>query len=200
MKNSCSLFIILIMLISCTDVDKFSDAESFKLIIENEITYQVVGNELRLEGNIDQIEYYINDYFWIVNEDTIRSIIRPRIAINYGEYFVKLILIDFYGDTISDSLLIRHNESLEVELLSPIDGFLDCSETLEFSYRISGVDSWEEAEALVYVSADENSLWQEKNIWQNSVDNVCFWGVKAWTEQDTALSSIRRLCNCEGIK
>ncbi|MDR3000586.1 MAG: hypothetical protein LBU89_04905 [Fibromonadaceae bacterium] len=214
MKNSYKLLVILIALISCTEADKYSDEGKLKIRLENSIFYLPPNyrHELRLEGKVifdnskesiawplDEARDYFHSHFWIINNDTNRSS-SPLVPINYGEHLVKLVLVDFYGDTIRDSLLIQYDEPLKVELLSPIEGYsLSKTETLEFRYRISGVDSWEKAQSFTYVSTDKESLWEEENIYEPPLTEpmltevMYYWGVKVSTEQKTIYSEKRRL-------
>jgi hypothetical protein len=200
--------------ISCSDSDNFSNQEIRRIRI-NTISARASGSQLYLDAVIlleysdsytyiplDSIRDYVIDCFWVINNDPIRSTKNPH-RVGYGEHFVKLVLIDFYGDTISDSLSIRMNEPLRIELLSPINGFSDFSkeDTLKFRYKVSGVDKWEQMQSFLYVSTDKDSLWEEKNIRDSVLPplaDIYYWGVKAWTEQETADSEIRCIGNCNG--
>ena len=205
MKNP--VIALTLLMLSCSDSDEFGSEKSNVIQLKGISYYTPRANELYLyedlrlvnsensvQFRLDSAKYYLGDYFWIIDSDTIRSNKNPHRA-SYGEHFVKLVLIDVYGDTLSDSITVRLNEQLRIELLSPIDGFSDFSKTdsLEFRYKIGGVDSWEQASSFVYVSTDENSLWKEENILPDNIlkpplDDIYFWGVKAFTEQDTVFS------------
>ena len=209
MKNP--VIALTLLMLSCSDSEKFSSEKSHVIQLKgisstsraNELyLYEdlwLVNSEHSVPFRLDSAKYYLNDYFWIIDSDTIRSNKNPH-RTGYGEHSVKLVLIDAYGDTLSDSISVRLDEPLKIDLLSPIDGFSDFSKTdsLEFRYKISGVDSWEQAFSFVYVSTDTNSLWKEENILRDNIlkpplDDIYFWGVKAFTEQDTVFSMHRQV-------
>jgi len=145
---------------------------------------------------------YLKDYIWIVNEDTTTSSSERTYNIGYGEHFVKLILVDTFGDSISESTYLRVDEPLSIIMLSPVNGYeAHRNDTLAFQYRISGLDTWEPAlEDTVYISTDENVLknkallWEEGRALKNKFlrpplnEQVYYWGVKA-SNQDTAFYS-----------
>ena len=204
MKNP--VIALTLLMLSCSNSDKFSSEKNHVIQLKgisatsraNELylyeDLRLVNSEYSVPFHLDSARYYLNDYFWIIGGDTIRSNRNPH-RTGYGEHSVKLVLIDVYGDTLSDSISVRLNEPLRIDLLSPIDGFSDFSKTdsLEFRYKIGGVDGWEHDSSAVYVSTDENSLWKEENILQDNIlkpplDDIYFWGVKAFTEQDTVFS------------
>jgi hypothetical protein len=144
---------------------------------------------------------HLSSYLWIIDNDTISSFKNPYNA-GYGEHLVKLVLVDVFGDSISDSTYIKINKPLKVELLSPINGFSDLAkvDSLVFQYKISGADSWEETQSFIYFSQYRVSLWEEENILPNNVlkppgppfDNLrYFWGVITHTEQESDTSEIR---------
>jgi hypothetical protein len=218
MNNKTLLIAVIVVqvFISCSDNGNFSNQEIRRIRI-NAISARTSGSQISLYADIrleysdsstyiplDSIKDYVIDCFWVINNDLIRSTRNPH-RVGYGEHFVKLVLIDFYGDTISDSLSIRTNEPLKIELLSPIEGFSNFSkeDTLKFRYKVSGVDKWEQMQSFLYVSTDEDSLWEEKNIRDSILEpphtDIYYWGVKAWTEQDAAIYSeircIGKFCN-----
>jgi len=154
---------------------------------------------------------YLKDYLWIVDNDTIHSSDEFN-KVTYGEHFVKLVLVDAFGDSISESRYIQIDEPLRITMFSPVDYYeAQRNETLVFEYRISGIDTWEAAlEDTVYISTDENVLendtllWTEGKALENKVlkpplnAQDYYWGVKV-SNQDTAFySEIRRVCirNC----
>jgi hypothetical protein len=205
MKNA--VIALALLALSCSDSDKFSggkspviqlrgissDSRANDLYLYEDL--RLVDSEESVPFYLDYSKGYLSDYFWIIDNDTVRSNKNPH-RTGYGEHFVKLVLIDAYGDTLSDSIYVRLNQPLMIELLSPIYGFSDFSkaDSLEFRYKISGVDSWEQVSSFVYVSTDENSLWKEENILEKNIlrpplADIYFWGVKAFTEQDSASST-----------
>jgi len=172
--------------ISCSNSDTFRD--------ENLRAIKIDGVSC-INANISPSLADIYYYFWIINGDTIHDV-SPKTG--FGEHSVKLVLIDAFGDSVSDSISCRINEPLKIELLAPIDGFSGLSiadlPEFQFQYRISGVDSWEEVVSNVYISTDKDSLWKEENIFKPSLiesmhEAEYYWGVKAFTKPDSELVS-----------
>jgi len=145
---------------------------------------------------------YLRDYLWIIDEDTIHSG-DSFYNVNYGEHFVKLILVDTFGDSLSESTYLRIDEPLKITLLSPVHEYEAAKkDIIEFQYHISGIDTWEEGmwKDTVYVSTDTTLLWEEGNALKNiffkppSIQRDYYWGVKI-SKQDTAFySRIRKIC------
>jgi hypothetical protein len=141
---------------------------------------------------------HLSSYRWIINDEILPSLENSYDA-GYGEHLAKLVLIDIFGDSLSYSTYIQVNKPLKVELLSPICDFSDFldADSIVFQYKISGVDRWEEVQTSVYFSSDSTSLWEEKNILPSNVlkppfDKLeYFWGVIAYTEQESDTSEIR---------
>jgi len=203
MKNP--VIILIFLILSCSNDDEFSSEKKIVIQLKG-IDYDYKQNSLSedlwldsYKINLDFAAEHLSSYFWIIDNDTIRSIKPPNIG--YGEHFVKLVLIDAYGDTLSHSIFARRNEPLKIELISPIDGFSDFSKTdhLEFRYKISGIDNWEQASSFVCVSTEEESLWEEDNFLQNNIlepplADIYFWGVKVFMEPDSIFNSeIRKI-------
>jgi hypothetical protein len=144
---------------------------------------------------------YLRDYFWIIDEDTIPSF-DSSYVLSYGEHFVKLILVDVFGDSTSESAYIQIDEPLKITLLSPVEDYqAPKNAQLVFQYRISGIDTWEAPlEDTVYISTDENVLENDTLLWEEGKaleskflkpplnERVYYWGVKV-SNQDTAFYS-----------
>jgi len=138
----------------------------------------------------------LRDYLWIIDNDTISSFENPY-DIGYGKHFVKLVLVDAFGDSISSGTYnIQIDEPLKIALLSPVENYKASKMYgLEFQYRISGIDTWEEDQwkSTVYVSTDEN-VWKNGKALENNFlyppldEQEYYWGVKV-SNQDTAIYS-----------
>ncbi|MCL2284699.1 MAG: hypothetical protein FWC26_15395 [Fibromonadales bacterium] len=183
------IILAFLMAISCSNSDKFSGEKSLEIRIEG-IPYIIRGKELSLFASIHPDSDYLMDYFWIINGDTTHS---DTHIIDYGEHIVKLVVVDIFGDSVTDSILIYLPMQIEVELFSPIDGFSDFLETdtLKFQYKTSGAENH-----FLYVSTDEKTLWEEENILASEIlepplSDIYFWGIKAFTEKDTVFSKKR---------
>ncbi|MCL1967093.1 MAG: hypothetical protein FWF67_04360 [Fibromonadales bacterium] len=143
---------------------------------------------------------HLKDYLWIIDGDTIPSSEKSNKAV-YGEHFVELVLVDTFGDSISEGRYIQIDEPLRITMLSPVNDYeARRNETLVFQYRISGIDTWETWEDTVYVSSDEKVLENETLLWEEGRalanktlrpplnEQVYYWGVKI-SNQDTAFFS-----------
>ncbi|MDR2581967.1 MAG: hypothetical protein LBC75_00620 [Fibromonadaceae bacterium] len=190
-----------LFLISCSDSDKFKDNNEFKIdfyIFYESFEYRnkpyiyVYANISPRGGEED---YYY--YYWIIDEERFYER-EVEINVPYGEHFVKFVLIDSFGDVLSESAVIRVDEPLKIAQLSPIQEYKAArTDTIKFQYKISGIDKWEEEpQVMVYVSKDEDVWENGKPIKDNFLappfnEQVYYWGVKALAKQDTAFSEIR---------
>jgi len=207
-KNFLFFLAMAASLISCSDSDKF-DADS-KSEIEFEVFYRISKCQNKpciyayadiLPRGGEEIYYY---YYWLIDGERLYRYDNKDMKqenISYGEHFLEFVLIDgFFGDTLSDSGIIQVDEPLEITLLSPIEGYgMAKTDTIVFQYKISGIDTWEEnPQTVVYVSTDEDVWENGKPIKDNFLrpplnERVYYWGVKAFTEQDSTFSEIRSL-------
>jgi len=198
-KNFPFRAVVALFLISCSDVDKYNDNGKPDLAID--VFYDVF--EYRNEPYIyayayllqkDDSEYY---YYWALDGERFYNQYMEK-KVSYGEHFLEFVLLDNFGDTLSESGFIRVNEPLKVTMLSPVESYEAAkTDTIAFQYKISGIDTWEEEpETLVYISTDENK-------WIPMIGNflpppfnerVYYWRVKAFTEQDTVFSEVRSVC------
>jgi len=206
MRMSKIMLIAALFLISCSEGDNFFDENDEKNYtrISPYFSCDTLKNTMSLHGYIYDVNYklynlsyslennYLQDFFWIVNGDTIREFAVEK-EMPYGEHFVKLFITDIFGDTASfiDSCWIK--EPFSINLLSPVDSF-SINSPVEFQYEINGKD--ELKGVFVYASKDKNSLWEEENLWEEedinkTLEPPYFWGVKAFTEDDTCYSEIR---------
>ena len=197
MKLFLPIFATTLFLISCSDNYKYDDS---KPELKLDVSCYISGypNELYLNASAkelkDAAQYYY--YYWIVDEERMYNYYDIRKKVSYGEHFAKLILIDSFYDTLSRSCSISVNEPLKITLLSPIENYEALkTDTLVFQYGISGGE--ENAQISIYISTDETLLWEKGKTLENNFlepplnEQTYYWGVKAFTEQDTAFSEIR---------
>jgi len=204
MKNFLFLPVIAAFLISCSNSDKFDINNKPK--IEFNIFYQSykVGNKPHIYAYADITprdgEYY---YYWVIdgkqycyNYDLDYNCYSENIT--YGEHILEFVLIDSFGDALSEYGIIRINEPLKITLLSPVELYEAAkTDTIKFQYKISGIDTWEEfPQVIVYISKDKEVWENGKQIQDNFLvpqlnEQVYYWGVKAFTERDSAFSEIR---------
>jgi len=182
------LLLIFPLLISCSHSDKF-DANSKPKLELLEIECEQSGSYVYAHTSLsikDEAEYY---YYWIINGEHFYSFDVQK-KLPYGEHVPKFVLIDGFGDTLSDNCdYIRINEPLEITLLSPVDEYkAEKTDTIKFQYKISGIDTWEEnLQTKVYISTDKK-VWEpiDSLFMPPFTKEVYYWKVKAFTEQDTS--------------
>jgi hypothetical protein len=202
-KNLPFKAIAALLLISCSDSDKFTEGSKPKL--EFDIFYDIYRyrNEpyIYAKANLsvkDDSEYFY--YYWIMDGERFYSQYVDK-KISYGEHFLEFVLIDCFSDTLSESKVVRINEPLRIFLLSPVESYEAAKiDTIVFQYKISGIDTWEEEpETVVYISADSTDEKRWRPLKGNFLapplnGQVYYWKIKAFTEQDTVFSEVRSLC------
>jgi len=195
-------FLAMAFLISCSDSDKFDANGKYK--IEFDIFYQTYEhrNKPRIYAyaNITPRggEDYYYYYYWKMDGKQLCYNCDFDEEVSYGEHFLEFILIDRFGDTLSDGGVIRVDEPLKITLLSPVEEYRAAkTDTIKFQYKISGIDTWEEnPQTFVYISTDKD-VWENGKPMQDNFllpplnERVYYWGVMAITKQDTTFSEIR---------
>jgi len=211
MNPSRLTLIAALFLISCSTSDNAFDEKkhvsilpSFYYEIDKNIMY--LQEDIQINGEPASFSYliengYLQDFFWIVNSDTIRGYHVEK-EVPYGGYFVKLFITDIFGDTASFSDSVWVEEQFSISLLSPVNNFLDLSkgDTVRFQYKINGFNEWEEPR--IYTCASENcnrrpaacNNWIELKGDALKIEGPVFWIVGVNREIDIVLSEIRSIC------
>jgi len=190
-----SRILLALFLISCTNSDRF-DYDSSKPEPRFDIFYDAFEyqNEPYIYANVyigEDSEYYY--YYWIIDGEYFYGRYVEK-KVSYGKHFIEFVLLDLFGDTLSESGVLYVDEPLKITLLSPVEKYEAAkTDTIVFQYKMSGVDTWEkEPETIVYISAD-GKRWRplRGNILVPPLnDSVYYWMIRA----DTAFSEIRSLC------
>jgi len=194
------LLAIAAFLIACSNSDEFNanSKSEIEIVIYHDVFDKHRNPYIYAYANIwprDDEEYYY--YYWAIDgERFYNQELEKRVS--YGEHFLEFVLIDTFGDTLSESVNIPVDEPLRITLLSPIKNYEAAKgDTIKFQYKISGVDKWEEnPQIIVYVSTDEE-VWENGKPMQDTFlmpplnEEVYYWGIKAFNEQDTTFSEIR---------
>ena len=188
-----------LFLTSCSDVDKFSASSNPKLEL-----LDIVCGKSGAYAKVSLIndEKYYHSYWRIdgkiVSYDNLYvsyDNLYVQEGVSYGEHVFKFVLIDNFDDILSDSCSVPISEPLKITLLSPIDSLKAKKNTIEFQYKISGIDTWEEnPQVEIYISTDKEVWTQIDSLWMPPTEETYYWRIKAFTEQDTAYSEIRSLC------
>jgi hypothetical protein len=156
-------------LLACSNSDEFRKGEREEIFIE--FDYQVIGETLYLDEYLyAENEVQLQDFFWVIDSDTIFGNYRPR-KISYGEHFIQLSLIDIWGDTLIYSETILVKEPLSITLLSPVDEFVANDNFIKFQYKINGASK--ETQSSVYFCIGENCFDKEEEpVWMKLKGNI----------------------------
>jgi len=190
-----SKILLALFLISCSNSDRFnydSKPEPRFDIFYDVFEYQ---NEPHMYANVhidDESEYFY--YYWLIDGERFYGKYVEK-KVSYGEHILEFVLIDAFGDTLSESGAIYVDEPLKITMLSPIEKYEAAkTDTIVFQYRITGIDTWEEEpETIVYISTDEKRWRPLRNNFLPPPLNsqAYYWRIVSFNEQDTAFSEIR---------
>jgi hypothetical protein len=220
MNPSKLTLIAALFLISCSASDNVFDEKKHVSILPG-FDYQIDKNTLYLQDDIydsDGKHVYLDDlsdngclqdFFWIVNSDTIRKFWVEK-EMPYGEHFVKLFIMDIFGDTASFSDSVWVKEPFSINLLSPVNNFSDLSkgDTVHFEYKTNGFNEDEPRiyEPKIYTCAIGNCRrpvcndndWIELKGKALELEGHIFWKVEVSVasipEIIIASSEIRSIC------
>jgi len=211
MNPSKLTLIAALFLISCSGSDNVFDEKSHVSILpyfycEIEKNALSLQEYISIDGERASLSYllengYLQDFFWIVNSDTIRERWVEK-EVPYGQHFVKLLITDIFGDTASFSDSVWVKEPFSINLLSPVDNFSDLSkgDIVRFQYKINGINEWDEPK--IYACTIENC---NKSTGCNSsaielkgdtlkLEGPIFWIVGVSRGIDIVWSEIRSIC------
>ena len=120
--------------------------------------------------NQGDIEFYLQRIYWVVHgNDTLQSGNRELTLDQPGVFPITLNGVDYWGDTLSDTLNIYVNTPLSIQLVEPyhLMALPPSQDSLgvAFYFELKGVDSWEVPDCYISVSTDPDSLW-ESIFWE----------------------------------
>ncbi len=121
--------------------------------------------EIRLDGETVP-ESYISDYaqsfLWTVEGKEYASSATFHTFPDSGIFDVVLKTVDFLDDTLKDTLTLFVNSPIEVIPVFPENGYsaspLD-TQGVTFRIQTDGINSWQEAKCVLYLSSDRASIW-----------------------------------------
>ncbi len=121
--------------------------------------------EIRLDGNTVS-ESFISDYaqsfLWTIEGKEYASSATFHAFPDSGIFDIVLKTIDFLDDTLKDTLTLFVNSPIEVIPVFPENGYsaspLD-TQGVTFEIQTFGINSWQEAECVLYLSSDRASVW-----------------------------------------
>lgn len=144
----------------------------------------------------EEIDYYVPRYFWTVKGESQSVYGLERSFTEPGIYEATLHAVDYYGDTLTDTITLYVDARTDIQLLKPSNGLNtvapQASAVLEFSWSISGVENWEKPNCVFFMATQPDSVWtgngqqvscyaplQLQGPWP---DSTYYWGVFAWTD------------------
>ena len=121
--------------------------------------------EIRLDGNTvpeNFISDYIQNFLWTIDGKGYISSAVSQTFPDSGIFDIILRTVDFFSDTLKDTLTLFVNSPIEVFPVFPENGFsanpLD-TQGVTFQIQTTGINSWQEAECTLYLSSDRASVW-----------------------------------------
>lgn len=174
------------------------------------------GTSARLWGRLsldyialsqEEIDYYVSRYFWTVKGESQSVYGLEHSFTEPGIYEAALHAVDYFGDTLTDTITLYVDARTDVQLLKPSDGLNtvdpQASTVLEFRWSLSGVENWEKPNCTFFMATHPDSVWtgtgqqvscytplQLQGPWP---DSIYYWGVFAWTDTtswNSAMSSV----------
>ncbi|MCR5029816.1 MAG: hypothetical protein K6A31_11265 [Fibrobacter sp.] len=111
----------------------------------------------------DYVSDYIQNFIWTVDgKDYISSTVTHAFP-DTGIFDVTLRTVDFFGDTLHDTLSLYVTTPLSVQPISPENGFNGFnafdSAGMTFEIQTEGINSWQDAVCKLYVSTEKAYLW-----------------------------------------
>ncbi len=121
--------------------------------------------EIRLDGNTiseNFISDYIQNFLWTIDGKGYVSSAVFHTFPDTGIYDIVLRTVDFFNDTLRDTLTLFVHSPIAILPVSPENGSsvnpLD-TQGVVFNIQTVGVNSWQNAECTLYVSSDRASVW-----------------------------------------
>lgn len=136
----------------------------------------------------DEAKDNVKNFLWTIGEETFNVPVIRYTFSDPGKYTATLRTVDFYDDTLRDTIDIYVNTPISIDLIHPENGYnlveADKNTNIELRWKISGIDEWEFPNCYVYISSDK------KNVWKNPAGSVdCEAGVSLMGKisEDTTL-------------
>lgn len=135
-----------------------------KIIEQGETAHLVAGLKLNGEAlSSDYISDYALNVIWNING---KKYIAEELSATFsdtGNVDIILNTIDFFLDTLRDTLSLMIDAPLQIEQISPADNYnqFDPFDSLgiTFSIQTEGIDSWESPVCLLYASHTKEAIW-----------------------------------------
>lgn len=120
--------------------------------------------EIRVGGNTvpdNLVSDYIQNFIWTIDGKDFISSSVSRTFPDSGIFDVTLRTVDFFNDTLADTLTIFVTSELEVFPVSPENGYAKINpfDSVLFEVKTEGINSWQDAACTLYLSSERSSLW-----------------------------------------
>lgn len=111
----------------------------------------------------ETLQQYYNGLLWKIDESTYNLSSFRHTFLTPGEFEGSLETTDTFGDTLRSTFKIHVNTPNQITLESPANGYNQASpdddQELTLQWKISGIDPWEKATCIVFMSYDQDSVW-----------------------------------------
>lgn len=121
--------------------------------------------EIRINGNTVSESFipdFIQNFLWEIDGKSYVSSAISRTFPDSGIFDIVLKTVDFFNDTLKDTLTLFVNTPIEVFPVLPENGYsanpLD-TQGVTIEIRTDGINSWQEAQCVLYLSSDKASVW-----------------------------------------
>ncbi|WP_407440783.1 hypothetical protein [Fibrobacter sp.] len=137
----------------------------------------------------------LESVLWLLGDESFNIPIFRYTFNEPGHFQAYLNAVDFYGDTLKDTLDIYVNTPISIDLLSPEDKAnyitADKDTTIKLRWSVNGIDEWETSRCYVYASPDRKLVWKtplgEVNCHDGAnlngifpSDTTIYWGLKVY--------------------
>lgn len=123
--------------------------------------------EIRIDGNSITSDYasdYIQNFIWTINGKSYISSSITQTFPDTGVYDVILKTIDFFSDTLKDTLSLYVTTPLSILPQSPANGFNSFkafdSTGMTFEIQTTGINSWQNVVCKLYISMQKSAVWE----------------------------------------
>lgn len=120
-----------------------------------------------IDGSYQQSTSYAADNFqqkWTIGNENSHNLAYPYSFAKAGIQTVYLETIDLYADTTKDSVVVIVNTPSVITLKNPPNNYnivdSENKDGLEMQWEITGIDTWETANCNIYISEDQDLVWE----------------------------------------
>ncbi|MBP5247307.1 MAG: hypothetical protein J6Z31_05545 [Fibrobacter sp.] len=123
--------------------------------------------EIRVDGSSISSDYasdYIQNFIWMVDDKSYISSSLTQTFPDTGIFDVELKTIDFFNDTLKDTLTLYVTTPLSILPQNPTNGFNTFSAFdsagMTFEIQTLGINSWQDVVCKLYISLEKSTVWE----------------------------------------